>query len=107
MTKQEAMEKVWPLLELLEALPDGADIMTAGVRDFSSLEAAQIFLRTGIETVSKALGLPIQESTPDEYIHREIHAGNCEYVQLDDAPEKKAAPGNSSTEDGRAAQAAI
>lgn len=103
MTKQEAIDKAWTLLEILEAMPDGVDILNAEAREYNNTPAAfHIHLNSGIELVSKSLGLPVSAHTPDgsEYIHREIRAKNCEYCQL----EENAAPGVGSTGGGKAEQ---
>ncbi len=102
MTKQEAIDKAWTLLEILEAMPDGVDIMIAEAREYSGTEGFNIHLNSGIELVSKSLGLPVSAHTPDgsEYTHREIKAKNCGYCQLD----KNAAPGVGSTGGGKAEQ---
>ena len=99
MTKQEAIDKAWVLLEILEAMPDGVDIMIAEARECSGPDSFNVHLNSGIELVSRSLVLPISARTPEnsEYIHREIKAKNCEYVQLE-----KAAPGVTSTESGGA-----
>lgn len=103
MTKQEAISKAWTMLEILEAIPDGVDILNAEVREYDINPAAfHIHLNGGIELVSKSLGLPVSAHTPEDsdYIHREIKAKNCEYCQLDE----KAAPGVTSTGGGKAEQ---
>lgn len=102
MTKQEAISKAWTMLEILEAMPDGADIMLAEVREYSALDSFKIHLNSGIELVGKSLGLPVSARTPEdsEYIHREIRTANCEYCQL----EEKAAPGVDGTGGGTAGQ---
>jgi len=107
-TKEEAIDKGFALLELVEALPDGVDIMIIEANEFRVIDSLEIHLNSGIEAVAKSLGRPIHSSTSEdsEYIHRRIHANNCEYVQLDKAAKKEAAPGDCSTEDGRAAPAA-
>lgn len=102
MTKQEAIDKAWTMLEMLEAMPDGVDILNAEVREYSGPAGFHFHLNGGIELVSKSLGLPVSAHTPDgsEYTHREIKAKNCEYCQLDE----NAAPGVGSTGGGEAEQ---
>ena len=88
MTRQETIDKVWTLLEILEAMPDSADIILAEVREFTGPDSFQIQLNSGIETLAKSLGLPISASMPEnsEYIHRRIYSENCAYCQLDEKP---------------------
>lgn len=54
MTKQEAIERAWTLLEALEALPNGVDITVAEVRCYST--PLQIHLNGGIDRVARKLG---------------------------------------------------
>lgn len=91
MTRQVAIDKAWTLLELLEALPDGVDILSAEAREYSGSMAFNIHLNSGIETVAKSLGLPVSSHKPEdsEYIHRGIETKNCGYCQLDDAMQDK------------------
>ena len=110
MTKQEAINKAWALLEVLEALPDSSDILIAEAREYNSTITPPllIHLNSGIEAVGTKLGLPVLSRTPEnsEYIHREIQAKHgeyiCEYCQLEEDPKKNAAPGVGSTEGGTA-----
>ena len=96
MTKQEAIEKAWELLERLDALPDGVDVLTASAREY---DVPGIHLSSGIEQVSRLLRLPVSTNTQDEFVHMTIRAENCYYVQLE---EKEAAPSDATTGDGKA-----
>lgn len=93
MTIQETIDKVWTLLERLETMPNGADvdIMAAEVRDFGvlQLDAVQIQLRNGIDTVGKNLGLPVKDEHTEKYVRRTIHWNGCEYVQLNDTEKEE------------------
>ena len=97
MTKQEAIEKAWTLLEVLETLPDCVDITVAEVRCYST--PLQIHLESGIEGASWKLGKGVSTvaETPN-HIHRGFTDRGCEYVQLYD----KAAPSDATAGDGRA-----
>lgn len=105
MTKMEAIDKAWTLLGLLEAMPDGVDIMQESVGECTGF---QINLNSGIETVAESFDLTIIDKTPkrSEYIHRYAKSKICRYVQLEMAKRKEAAPGVDSTRDGEAAQSA-
>lgn len=100
MTKQEAIDKAWTMLEMLEAMPDGVDILNAEVREYSGAMGFHFHLNSGIELVGKSRGLPVSARIPEgsEYTHKEIKAKDCEYCQLDE----NAAPGVDSTESGGA-----
>ena len=97
MTKAEAIERAWALLEVLEALPDCVDITVAEVRTYST--PLQIHLESGIEAASWKLGKGVSTiaETPD-HIYRGFVDRGCDYVQLYD----KAAPSDSTAGDGRA-----
>lgn len=102
MTKQETIEKTWSLLKLLDELPNGVDITAAEIRiDSSVLPPLYIHLESGVESVSKLFGCPIQVRIPNEYIYKEIFVQNCVFVQLESAAEIiKAALGADNTEGG-------
>ena len=103
MTKQEAIDNAWTLLEILEAMPDGVDILRVQAAGYNFPASLQIQLNSGIEAVAKSVGCHISAHTSreSEYTHRKINTANCEYVQLDDV-DKEAAPSDDSTGDGRA-----
>ena len=102
MTKQEVIDGAWSLLELLEALPDGVKILAIRVESaFDSDRPFRIQLSSGAEAVSERFGYPIKTSVSDGYIFKEIHAQNCEFVQLESAAEIiKAALGADNTKGG-------
>lgn len=97
MTKQEAIERAWTLLEVLEALPNGVDITVAEVRCYGI--PLHIHLNGGVDRVAWKLGKGVTTTakTPD-FIHRGFADHNCEYVQL----YENAAPSDATTGDGRA-----
>ncbi len=96
------------MLEALEALPDSVDILTAEATEYSIPDHLKIHLNSGIEAVGASTGKVVQERTPEysEYVHRELRANGCEYVQLENRADSKAAPSDSSTGDGGTAQSA-
>ena len=112
MTKQEAINRAWALLEVLEALPDSSDILTAEARKYDSTITPPLYihLSSGIEAVGTKLGIPVLSRTPEnsEYIHRKIRAKHgeyiCGYCQLEEDPKKKTAPGVDGTRDGGTAE---
>lgn len=97
MTKQEAIERAWTLLEVLEALPNGVDITVAEVRCYST--PLQIHLNGGIDRVARKLGKRVAATAKNpDFIHRGFADKNCEYVQL----YENAAPSDATTGDGKA-----
>lgn len=97
MTKQEAIERAWTLLEVLEALPNGVDITVAEVWNYDT--SVNIHLNSGIERVALKLGKGVTTTakTPD-FIHRGFTDHGCRYVQL----YENAAPSDATTGDGKA-----
>lgn len=97
MTKQEAIERTWTLLEVLEALPNGVDITVVEVWGYDT--PLNIQLNSGVERVALKLGKGVTTTakTPD-FIHRGFTDHGCRYVQL----YENAAPSDATTGDGRA-----
>lgn len=103
MTKQEAIDHAWDLLELLESLPDSVDIINTNIQYYFNgiMLSLQIQLKSGVEAVSEKFGIPIKTKILNEYIYKKFHTQNCEFVQLESAADIiKAALGADNTEDG-------
>ena len=103
MTKQEAIDQAWSLLELLESLPDGVDIVNAQIENplRGIVFPLKIHLDSGVEPVAIAFSSPIKTRIPNEFIYREVYTQNCKFVQLESAASIiKAALGDDNTEGG-------
>lgn len=100
MTKQEAINRAWALLEVLEDLPDSVDILTAEAREYNTEITPPLFihLNGGIEAVSTKMAIPVLSRTPenDDYTHMGLHVKHgeyiCGYCQLKDRPKKENRP---------------
>ena len=87
MTKQEAIDQAWSLLELLESLPDGVEIVNAQIENplRGIVFPLKIHLDSGVEAVAMAFSSPIKTRIPNEFIYSFWNYA-VDYMLLSDMP---------------------
>lgn len=104
MTKEELMDALGTLLDLLDAVPDGTEIISVTLpapyicRDHRTVE---LHISNNIGRIAKKLNLPVTQDCncyPD-MVRLAVRFEHGEILQLE---EKEAAPGDATTRDGTA-----
>ena len=108
MTKEEVLDEIGTLLDLLDAVPNGTSIISATVQApylRQDRRTIGIQIEGDIALMAHRLRTKVERhcASDPKFIHLKAFTAKSEIVKV---TEKEAAPGDDSTRDGEAAQSA-